>query len=178
LPSDQPIDPGQGARRAGRDIGGLAIEVKEPMSVPSTIAHAVQQAQEWLKQIRDYADLADEQHAYSALRAVLHQLRDRLTLEEACDLGAQLPLIVRGIYFEAYQPRHAPEAIRSREAFLQGVSEKLMPHRFTPEAVTGAVFATLAYRCDPGEIADVVSQLPADVKTLWPASRLHPPHQA
>lgn len=59
------------------------------MSVPATIAHAVQQAQEWLKQVRDYADLEDEQHAYSVLRAVLHQLRDRLTLEEAFNLSAR-----------------------------------------------------------------------------------------
>ena len=79
------------------------------MSYPATIAHAVQQAQEWLKQVRDYADLADEQHAYSVLRAVLHQLRDRLTLEEAFELAAQLPLIVRGVYFEGYRPSHAPQ---------------------------------------------------------------------
>jgi uncharacterized protein len=50
---------------------------EQKMSVPATIAHTVQQAQEWLKQVRDYADLEDEQHAYSVLRAVLHQLRDR-----------------------------------------------------------------------------------------------------
>src|SRR5690606_32614076 len=61
------------------------------MTVPTTIAHAVQQTQEWLKELRDNGGLASEAEAYAVLRAVLHQLRDRLTLAEAVDLGQQLP---------------------------------------------------------------------------------------
>jgi uncharacterized protein (DUF2267 family) len=34
-------------------------------------------------------DLADEAVAYGVLRAVLHQLRDRLTMQEALDLGSR-----------------------------------------------------------------------------------------
>ena len=67
------------------------------MTVPATIAHAVQQSQEWLKELRDNAGLASETEALSVLRAVLHQLRDRLTINEAVQLGAQLPTIVRGM---------------------------------------------------------------------------------
>ena len=48
------------------------------MTVPTTIAHAVQQTQEWLKELRDNGGLASEAEAYSVLRAVLHQLRQRL----------------------------------------------------------------------------------------------------
>ena len=128
------------------------------MSYPATIAHAVQQMQEWLKQVRDYADLANEQHAYSVLRAVLHQLRE-------------LPLIVRGVFFEDYQPSHAPEKIRSKQMFLDGVAAKLQPHRVAPDAAVRAVFSTLAHRCDAGEIADVIDQLPAEIKDLWPKQR-------
>ena len=42
------------------------------MTIPSTIAHTVQQTQEWLKELRDNADLSDEATALSVLRAVLH----------------------------------------------------------------------------------------------------------
>jgi hypothetical protein len=53
------------------------------MTLPTGLRHAVQQMQEWLKELRDNGDLADEAEAYSVLRAVLHQLGDRLTAEEA-----------------------------------------------------------------------------------------------
>jgi uncharacterized protein (DUF2267 family) len=138
------------------------------MTLPATVSHGVQQTQEWLKELRDNGNLADENEAYSVLRAVLHQLRDRLTVEEAVDLGAQLPLIVRGIYFEGWQPRHVPEKVRTRQKFLHGVTTKLLPHRNPPELAVRDVFALLAHHCDPGEIANVIAQLPGELKGLWP----------
>jgi uncharacterized protein (DUF2267 family) len=140
------------------------------MTIPHTINHAVQQTQEWLKELRDNAGLADENEAYSVLRAVLHQLRDRLTVEEAVDLGAQLPLIVRGVYFESWRPSHVPEKVRTKQKFLDAVILKLLPHRVPPEPAVRDVFALLAHHCDPGEIADVIEQLPAELKELWPSS--------
>jgi uncharacterized protein (DUF2267 family) len=141
------------------------------VSYPATLAHAVQQTQAWLKQVRDYADLADEQHALSVLRAVLHQLRDRLSPNEVFDLAAQLPLVVRGLYFEGYRPERVPEKIRTKRQFLNGVEAKLQPHRIVPDMAVRAVFATLASRCDSGEIADVIAQLPTELKALWPPNR-------
>jgi uncharacterized protein (DUF2267 family) len=138
------------------------------MTLPATVSHAVQLTQEWLKELRDNGDLADVIEAYSVLRAVLHQLRDRLTVDEAVDLGAQLPLIVRGIYFEGWQPRHVPEKVRTKQKFLDGVTLKLLPHRNPPERAVRDVFALLAHHCDPGEIANVIAQLPGELKELWP----------
>jgi uncharacterized protein (DUF2267 family) len=138
------------------------------MTVPATISHAIQQTQEWLKELRDNGDLADETTAYSVLRAVLHQLRDRLSVEEAADLGAQLPLIVRGIYYESWRPSQAPEKIRTKQKFLEQVAARLRPHQIAPEPATRDVFALLAHHCDPGEIADVIDQLPSELKDLWP----------
>jgi len=138
------------------------------MTIPTTIAHAVQQTQEWLKELRDNGGLASEAEAYSVLRAVLHQLRDRLTLGEAVDLGQQLPLVVRGIYFEGWRPSLAPEKIRSKQKFLDQVTMKLLPHQIPPEPAVRDVFALIAHHCDPGEVSDVIGQLPADIKELWP----------
>ena len=74
------------------------------MTVPSSIAQTIQKTQEWLKELIENGDLADMQESLAVLRAVLHHLRDRLTLEEAVDLGAQLPTLIRGIYYEGWQP--------------------------------------------------------------------------
>jgi uncharacterized protein (DUF2267 family) len=104
---------------------------------------------------------------------VLHQLRDRLTLQEAFDLAAQLPLIIRGIYFEGYQPLRVPEKIRSRQLFFDGVATKLQPHRISPDMAVRSVFSILAYRCGAGEVDDVIDQLPAEIKSLWPKRSVH-----
>lgn len=138
------------------------------MTVPAPIAHTVQQTQVWLKELRDNADLADEATALSVLRAVLHQLRDRLSVAEAVDLAAQLPLLIRGIYYEGWQPAHVPEKVHSKEEFLDHVSYKLLPHRIPPERAVRDVLALLAHHCDPGEISDVIAQLPTELRQLWP----------
>jgi uncharacterized protein (DUF2267 family) len=124
--------------------------------------------QEWLKELQDKGELADEAAAYAVLRAVLHQLRDRLTLEEGMGLGAQLPLIVRGLYFEGWRPHAVPRKVRSKEKFLDELSEAILPHTYPVEWAVKAVFTLLSRHCDPGEIADVIDQLPTEIKELWP----------
>lgn len=139
------------------------------MTVPATVTHAVQQLQVWLKELRDAGDLVDEHEAYVVLRGVLHQLRDRLTPQEAIDLGAQLPLIVRGIYYEGWTPSRPAEKVRSQNRFFEQLEERLRPHPIDVERATRNVFSLLVQHCDPGEIKDVIAQLPAGLKALWPA---------
>ena len=115
------------------------------MTLPATLSHAVQQTQEWLK-----------------------ELRDRLTPEEAVDLAQQLPLIVRGIYFEGWQPSRTPEKTRNRREFVDGVAARLRPHPVDAELATRDVLALIAHHCDPGEVQDVIAQLPVELKELWP----------
>ncbi|HMN38415.1 MAG TPA: DUF2267 domain-containing protein [Hyphomicrobium sp.] len=138
------------------------------MSVPDVVQHGVQQLQEWLKSLRDNADLANTTEALALLRVVLHQLRDRLTADEAVDLAQQLPTIVRGIYFEGWKPHQVPERIQSRQAFVDAVIVKLLPRTIPADRGVRDVFALLAHYCDPGEISDVIAQLPSELKELWP----------
>jgi uncharacterized protein (DUF2267 family) len=78
----------------------------------------------WLNEI--VTDLGpDPKLAYRALRAVLHAFRDRLTVEETAHFGAQLQLLVRGIFYDASQPAGKPDRIRSEEEFLDRVVAEL-----------------------------------------------------
>ena len=138
------------------------------MAMPATVSRSVQQIQQWLKELRDNGDFTDLDQALAVLRAVLHELRNRLTLEEAVDLGAQLPLLVRGIYYEGWQPHRVPHKVRTRQKFVDEVATSLLPHVVPPERAVRDVLALLAHHCDPGEIADVIGQLPAELKELWP----------
>jgi len=49
----------------------------------------------WLKELMQELHWQDRRKAYLALKATLHALRDRLTLDEAAQLGAQLPSFCR-----------------------------------------------------------------------------------
>jgi uncharacterized protein (DUF2267 family) len=123
----------------------------------------------WLKEIAQLLD-SDRHRAYQALRAVLHCLRDRLTIDEAAQLGAQLPMLIRGIYYEAWHPAGKPEKIRSREEFLARVDARFgKASPVVPEDAIRAVFGVLENHVSPGEIRDVKSVLPQEIRTLWPA---------
>jgi len=139
------------------------------MTIPASISHTVQLTQEWLRQVESNAGLANETEALSVLRAVLHQLRDRLSVEEAAQFSAQLPLLLRGIFFEGWQPAHVPDkSVKTRQDFFDAVTTRLLPHRLPPERMVETVFAILSHHIDPGEISDVIGQLPDSLKALWP----------
>src|SRR5438045_5922213 len=85
----------------------------------------VQKTYIWIRQVMEEAGLADRHEAYLALRAVLHALRDRLTVEEASHLSAQLPMLVRGIYFEGWRPSESPARISTQDEFVERVASYL-----------------------------------------------------
>jgi Uncharacterized conserved protein (DUF2267) len=64
-----------------------------------------------------------------ALRSVLHVLRNRLTPEQAVHLGAQLPLLVRGIFYEGWRIAGKPSDERHPVEFATLVAADL-PHRW------------------------------------------------
>ena len=77
----------------------------------------------WLKEITEELGIDNRHQAYQVLRGTLQFLRDRLPLEEATHLGAQLPMLITGIYYEGWEPENKPERIRHKEEFLARVGE-------------------------------------------------------
>jgi uncharacterized protein (DUF2267 family) len=78
----------------------------------------------WLGEIMD--DLGpDRQVAWHALDAVLRALRDRIPLDLAAHPGAELPLLVRGVYCDQWRPAEQPEQYRSLEEFRRRVADNL-----------------------------------------------------
>jgi uncharacterized protein (DUF2267 family) len=122
----------------------------------------------WLKEIAQRLG-SDRRRAYQTLRAVSHCLRDRLTIDEAAQLGDQLPMLVRGIYYEGWHPAGKPEKIRSREEFLAKISAHFPKARdLDPADAASAVFQVLEKHVTAGEIRDVIQSLPQDIRALWP----------
>ena len=101
---------------------------------------------------------------------MLHALRDRLTVDEVAQLGAQLPILVRGLYYDQWHHSAGkPDRLRHKEEFLAAVAAGLDDiGPIDPEDATRAVFAVLEHHIAPGEIEDVKAILPTHLRDLWP----------
>jgi uncharacterized protein (DUF2267 family) len=129
----------------------------------------VQKTNNWLHDLTQILQWPDKHKAYLALRTTLHALRDRLTIEEVAQLGAQLPMLVRGFYYEGWDPTGKPEKLRHKEQFLARIEQQFQDDESVdPEVVARGVFFVLSHRVSDGEIADVKHILPAELRSLWP----------
>lgn len=134
----------------------------------SSFNRAVDKADLWLSDLMRELDWDDRERAYNALRIVLHTLRDRLSIAEVADLAAQLPVLVRGFYYEGWSPSGKPIAERKKEEFVAHVADAFRGDiSVDPEQVTRAVLRVISKHVSSGEIEDVKSNLPRAIRELW-----------
>lgn len=129
----------------------------------------IEKTNAWLSELEALMNWDDRHRAYVALRAVLHALRDRLPPNEVARFTAQLPMLVRGFFYEGWRPAHKPQKYRHKQEFLDQVileAPVLRPEEL--ERVVTAVFAILASELGSGETDQVRALLPAEVRELWP----------
>ena len=128
---------------------------------------SVEKANIWINDVAAELGTADRHEAYRALRAFLHALRDRLPVPEAAQLSSQLPLLIRGIYFEGWQPGHAPVLYRHPSDFLDRVAREAKLHGDTEASfAVEAAARVLARHVSGGEMEDVARTLPAELRQL------------
>jgi uncharacterized protein (DUF2267 family) len=128
----------------------------------------LQKTNSWLKDIMLGMGWQERRKAYRALRATLHALRDRLTVEEAVQLSAQMPMLVRGFYYEGWDPVGKPVKARDVEDFLALIAYEFRgDDDIDPDQVARAVFCVLAQRITQGELDDIEILLPKEIRVLW-----------
>lgn len=143
-----------------------------PSESLTPFAQTLNKSDEWMRDIRHALGSPSPESAYRATRGTLHALRDQLIPTEAADLAAQLPMLLRGLYFEGYRPAVAPDHVRNREQFLQRVARDLVPGADPPaDQACSAVFAAIQRHVTAGEIKDVCNMLPKHIRTLWPGQQ-------
>jgi uncharacterized protein (DUF2267 family) len=134
----------------------------------STLDHAPQVVAEWLNALGGALNWSDKPRAYKLLRETLHALRDFLPPDEAVDLAAQLPVLVRGFYFDGWNPSATPAHPRGKQAFVERIGAKLsdLPPDELERAIS-AVFDLLRQKVSPGEIDQVAHALRKPLRELW-----------
>lgn len=132
--------------------------------------HAIEQSHLWLRALAEIGSFASEEDAYSALSAVLHALRDRLIANEAVHLAAQLPMLIRGMYYEGWRPASVPNKMNTAAELIDHVNTHLRnaKNRIDAKAAISAVFKLLNEKISAGEIKNIKSELPHQILALWP----------
>src|SRR5919106_5077669 len=135
-----------------------------------TFDKTVQESNLWLKDLMERLNTNDRHHAYSTLRAVLHALRDRMGPEVAAHLAAQLPMLLRGLFYEGWDPTGKPTKERHEGAFLAHIAKELP--RANEEEVEQGVYAALdvlSKHIDRGAAVKLASMFPLELHKFWPA---------
>ncbi len=136
---------------------------------PEVFETTLQKTNLWIKQISDALHWDDHQKAYHGLRAVLHALRDRLPVPEAAHFGAQLPMLIRGFYYDEWKPASKPLKVKTAQEFYDVVKANFAADRnVNPMRLTQAVMQVLASNLSPGELEKLRAIFPPHLREIWP----------
>ena len=122
----------------------------------------------WLRDILSQLKWQSKESAYQALRGTLHALRDRLPAEEAVDLAAQLPLLVKGMYYDGWTLRDKPEKYKKEEFARRVHAQFEFDANINPAEVIRAVLRVIYRHMGDGELRDVKSNMPKDIQEWFP----------
>lgn len=134
----------------------------------------------WLIEIGE-AIGPDTQRCYHALRAVLTTLRDRLPIDQSALLAAELPLLIRGVFYDGFRPADVPLPLRRQDEFVTLVAKRfgnIGP--VSPRASTIAVFRVLQRHLSRPLLATLKTSLPQEIRALFqpePAADAPGPHR-
>jgi uncharacterized protein (DUF2267 family) len=150
-------------------IGFESEEISMSAQGLEHLDRTVQLTHIWINELDERLQWNNKSRSYRLLKAVLHALRDSLRVNEAVDLGAQLPGLLRGAYYEQWRPATTPQKSRDVEEFLARVNEQFRRDPLAePSQAVMAVFQLLTKKITEGEIEDVRGCLPETIRNIWP----------
>ena len=138
------------------------------MTMMQEFKAAVEATETWVDDLMRLLGWHDQKRVYLALIAALHALRDCLPRDEAVQVGAALPILLRGLYYDGWHPGARP-AGRGRPAFLERIGDGVHHDpAIDPEDVARALFALLSLRLPAGEVENAKAATPLALHNLWP----------
>ncbi len=130
---------------------------------PDAFDTAVQKGNIWLKDIEKAGKLRSRFQAYAVLRSVLHALRDCLPPAEAVKFSAQLPLLIKGVFFDGWKIPPKP-ARMTRAEFDACIGRGLKEESgVEPARALKAVLSALYAHVSPSVLTAIEPILPREV---------------
>ncbi|MFH0243061.1 DUF2267 domain-containing protein [Streptomyces sp. HK10] len=127
--------------------------------------HVIHTANIWLKAVSEALGTEDRHLANRVLRTWLHTLRDRLTVDAAAHFAAQLPELLRGVYYDGWVPSAAPVKY-DREAYVNRFAQEALVSTEAVPRIAPAVTETVRGHLSPGQLERALDQLPHDVRAV------------
>ncbi|WP_439154275.1 DUF2267 domain-containing protein [Yoonia sp.] len=130
----------------------------------------VHEAHDWVNELSGRLGWTSERDVLRLLRTVLCNIRDHLPVNEMAQFSAQLPIVLRGMYFEGWQPKKTPVRERHAADFIAAVEDEVGDVLdYSGMQDIKAVFNVINARISRGEVEDVRANLPLELQDLWPA---------
>jgi uncharacterized protein (DUF2267 family) len=135
----------------------------------NALKHSVESTNEWIARLDELIGWQDRDRSFHVMRATLHALREVLPIPEIAQLSAQMPIFIRGLFYEEWSPSRQGKELHNSDRFLQHVSDAVPGNRIgDPAKAVTAVFVLLNYFITAGEINDVRANLRESMRKLWP----------
>ncbi|MGW0198756.1 DUF2267 domain-containing protein [Nonomuraea sp. NPDC003201] len=136
-----------------------------PHTRVQSIEHTVQTTNRWLGDLADAIGTEDRNLAQRVLRGWLHAVRDGLTVDSAAHLAAQLPDLLRGVYYNGWEPSRVPIR-RSREEFIEYFARSARVALRDVPQFAATVTEFLCGEISEASVTHVLERLPRDVRTV------------
>ncbi|MBD3665410.1 DUF2267 domain-containing protein [Sulfitobacter sp. TSTF-M16] len=134
------------------------------------IDQSVYLTHEWINELAGRLDWSSKRSALRLMRVTLHRIRDHLLVDEVAQFSAQLPVMIRGFFFESWVPKDTPIKERHAEDFIAFIRHQMgETAEYRGQDDIKCVFDLLNARISRGEVEDIRASLPQDLRDLWPA---------
>ncbi|WP_299031512.1 DUF2267 domain-containing protein [uncultured Sulfitobacter sp.] len=134
------------------------------------IDHSVHLTHEWINELAGRLDWSSKRSALRLMRVTLHRIRDHLLVDELAQMSAQLPVMIRGFFFEGWVPKDTPIKERHEDEFIAFVGHQMADtSEYRGRDDIKCVFDLLNARLSRGEVEDIRASLPQDIRDMWSA---------
>ncbi|KTD22280.1 Uncharacterized conserved protein (DUF2267) [Legionella lansingensis] len=130
----------------------------------TSIESSVNLTYQWLHELKDFGDFKDESQCYSVLRVIFHALRDKLPTEISSHLASQLPLVLKGVYYDGWVPSKPMTEARAFEEFLSPMAHELRNINVNGRDAVVSAIQFIIQKLEPGLTEKILHALPAHIR--------------
>ena len=138
------------------------------MAPPFDVEHASRLHVEWCRDLAARMDVRTTHQSGPQMRAVMHELRRSLPIEDVIVIANQFPALERGVFLQDWRLDEGPVDVPDADAFRERAYERVTAHHFSVRSLVEDVFWLWNEKLDPLKAAEISESLPEVLKPLWP----------